>query len=222
MTQTEARVKKEGKNFEILVDLDEALKFKKGNGRLSSAVLTNDVFHNLKSGVKASSQELISAFGTDVFEEVCEKIIRNGEIVLPTEYLRKENEQRYKQIVDFLSKNAVDNNGRPYTPNRIMKALEEGNVQVKKRPIDSQISEIIEQLSKILPIKIEMKRMRITVPAQHTGKAYGVLQEFKQSEEWLSNGDLQVVVGVPAGLVMDFFDRLNGVTHGSALSEELK
>ena len=30
MAQTTARIKKEGKNFEVLVDLDEALKFKKG------------------------------------------------------------------------------------------------------------------------------------------------------------------------------------------------
>ena len=30
MTNTTARIKKTGKNFEIIVDLDDALKFKKG------------------------------------------------------------------------------------------------------------------------------------------------------------------------------------------------
>jgi len=33
---------------------------------------------------------------------------------------------------------------------------------------------------------------------------------------------LEVVVNVPAGLVMDFFDKLNSATHGSATSEEIK
>jgi ribosome maturation protein Sdo1 len=32
-------------------------------------------------------------------------------------------EKKYKQVVDFLSKNAVDASGRPYTPTRILKAL---------------------------------------------------------------------------------------------------
>jgi len=34
MTNTTARVKKDGKHFEILVDLDEALKVRKGEGIL--------------------------------------------------------------------------------------------------------------------------------------------------------------------------------------------
>jgi len=29
------------------------------------------------------------------------------------------------------------------------------------------------------------------------------------------------VLNIPAGLIMDFYDKLNDVTHGSALSEEI-
>jgi ribosome maturation protein SDO1 len=220
--QTTARVTKKGKHYEILVDLDEALKIRKDGGDVNSAVETDCVFHNLKAGEKASEDELKRAFGTDNFLEVSKEIIKSGEVVLPTEYLQKEQEGNYKRVVDFLSKNAVSPEGKPYTPDRIMKVLKEANVNIKKGQIDYQIPEILEQIQKILPIKIEMKKMKITIPAQHTGKAYGLLQEYKESEEWLSNGDLVAILRIPKALEFDFYDKLNSITHGSALSEEIK
>ena len=60
------------------------------------------------------------------------------------------------------------------------------------------------------------------IPAIHTGKAYGIINPYKESEDWLSDGSLQVTVAIPAGLVMEFYDKLNSVTHGSALTEEIK
>jgi len=220
--QTTARIKRKGKNYEILIDLGEALKIKKGQGSINSAVMTDAVFHNLKSGEKASSKDLNDVFSTENFEEIAERIIKQGEIVMPTEYIHKEQEAKYKQVVDFLTRNAVSPSGISYTSDRIMKALREASVEVKNKPIDSQISEIIGQISPIIPIKIEMKKIKINIPAIHTGKAYSIVNDFKESEEWLSNGDLRIIVNIPSGLVMDFYDKLNGVTHGSALTEELK
>lgn len=223
MAQTTARITKKGKHYEVLVDLDEALKIKKGaGGNINNAVLTGAIFHNLKSGEQAADDALMAAFGTNVFEEVAEKIIKSGDIELPLDYKREELDKKYKQVVDFIVKNAVSPTGVPYTPDRIMKALHEAHVNVKNKPIDSQVQDIIDALRSILPLKIEMKKIKIHIPAMHTGKAYGIINEYKQSEEWLSNGDLSVVVSVPAGLIMDFYDKLNGVTHGSALTEEMK
>ena len=71
-------------------------------------------------------------------------------------------------------------------------------------------------------MKIEVKKLKVTIPAQHTGKAYGIINDFKESEEWLGNGDLVAVLNVPAGLEMDFYDKLNNVTHGAALTEEIR
>jgi len=56
----------------------------------------------------------------------------------------------------------------------------------------------------------------------HTGKAYGIVAPYMEKENWLNNGDLEIVVAVPAGMIMDFYDKLNSVTHGSAMSEEMK
>ncbi|MBU3924298.1 MAG: ribosome assembly factor SBDS [Nanoarchaeota archaeon] len=222
MAQTTARIKRDGKHFEILVDLDEALKVKRGEGDLVLAVLTDAIFHNLKSGEHVSDEDLEKNFGTTDVMKVAEKIIKSGEVVLPTEYLHKEHDAKYKQVVDFLVRNAMSPEGRPYTPDRIMKALSEANVNVKNKSVESQVEEILDQLSKVLPIKVERKRVRLVIPAIHSGKAYGIVKEFMKTEDWKNNGDLEVVVEVPAGLIMDFYDRINSSTQGSVLSEEIR
>lgn len=83
------------------------------------------------------------------------------------------------------------------------------------------MKDLVHALTKIIPIKIETKRVRITIPARFTGQAYGVIKDYKESEEWLPNGDLQVILNIPAGIQIDFYDKLNGVTHGAVQSEEL-
>ncbi len=224
MVQTTARVKRGGKKFEILVDLDEAMKIKRGDetANINSAVLTEYIFHNLKSGEHVSDSDLEKEFGMTDVMTVSERIIKTGEVVRTAESMRGEHEAKYKQVVDFLSKNAVSPEGRPYTGDRIMKALVEAHVNVKNKPIESQINEITDCLSKILPIKLEMKRVKLTIPALHTGKAYGIIKEFMVGEDWLSNGDLQATVSMPTALIFDFYDRLNSATHGSVMSEEIK
>ena len=38
----------------------------------------------------------------------------------------------------------------------------------------------------------------------------------------MNDGSLEVVVSVPAGMVMDFYDKLNSATHGATVTEEIK
>ena len=220
--QTTARITKQGKHYEILVDLEEALKVKKGEGNINSAVLTDAIFHNLKSGEHASVDDLEKNFGTGDPTEVAEKIIKSGEVVKTTESLNKEQEQKYKQVVDILVRSAVGPEGRPYTPDRIMKALHEAHINVKNKPIDEQLGEIIDHLRKVLPLQIESKRVKLRIPVLCAAKAYGVVKEYIKEEAWQNNGDLDCVVEVPTALIMDFYDRLNNMTHGSVISEEIK
>ena len=46
--------------------------------------------------------------------------------------------------------------------------------------------------------------------------------QYKEEENWLDNGDLQVIVNVPSGIVIDFYDKLNSVTHGSVITEDIR
>ena len=224
MAQTTARIKQAGKHFEIIVDLDSALKFKKtGQGSASDFLEIDQIFSDSKKGFKASDADLKSAFNSTDVNAIAERIVKQGELLLTQEHRDEERDKAVKRVVDFLVRNSVDpQSGRPHTAERIKSALEEAGVNVKNASIESQIPEITGALSKVLPIKISTKKVKITVPAMHTGKVYGVLNQFKEKEDWLNNGDLEVIVNVPAGMIMEFYDKLNSITHGSALTEELK
>ena len=224
MTQTTARIKQAGKPFEIIVDLDKALEFKKGT---SSSVDFLDagspVFTNSKKGMVAPNNDLKEAFGTTDVNTIAEKIVKNGEVLLTQEHRDEEREGKLRQVIDFLATNSMDpQTGNPHTAERIKNALEQSNVNIKNVPVENQIKEIVESISKILPIKLDTKKVKITIPAIHTGKAYGIVGQYKEEEKWLDNGDLQITVGVPSGMIMDFYDKLNSVTHGSAVTEEIK
>jgi hypothetical protein len=65
-------------------------------------------------------------------------------------------------------RSAVSPEGRPYTPGIIMKALHEAHVNVKNRPIDEQINEIIDHLRKVLPLQIEIKKVKLRIPVLYT------------------------------------------------------
>ena len=63
MVQTIARIKKAGKHFEIIVDLDDALKFKKGESSFIEAD-GNVIFVDSKKGMVAPNSDLNESFGT--------------------------------------------------------------------------------------------------------------------------------------------------------------
>ncbi len=224
MANVEARIKIKGKQFEILVDLDSALKFRKtGQGSVQNILAVNKIFTDIKKGMHASSADLKTAFDSDNIENAAADIIKRGEIQLPEEYRRGEREAKYKQVVDFLARNCIDpRTGNPHTPSRIETALHEVHINVDDRQIAEQIPLIIKELQKILPLRIETKKLNIKVPASFTGNAYALLKEFKEREEWLDDGSLVCVINLPAGMQSEFYDKINKATHGSVLTQEIK
>jgi ribosome maturation protein SDO1 len=222
MTNVTARINKSGKHFEVLVDLDDAMKFRKGE--LSSIIPETDkIFRDLKKGEPAPTSELESAFGTTDVNEIAQKIIKDGEVQTTQDFRDAAHEQKVKQVVDFLSRNAIDpQTGNPITTERIKNAIEQAHINIKNTPIENQINDILDSLIKIIPIKLDTKKVKIKIPAIHTGKAYGVVNQYKETENWLDDGSLEVIVSVPSGIIMDFYDKLNDVTHGSAITEDIK
>ena len=222
MTQTIARIKQKGKHFEVIVDLDNALKFRKG--LISSFEPESEsIFTNSKRGDVASSKDLTDAFGTTDVSEIARKIVKSGEVMTTQDYRDEEREKKVKQVVDFLARSTINpQSGMPHTSERIERALDEAHVNIKNAPIESQMKEILEQISRVIPIRAETKKVKITVPAMHTGKVYSLVNQYKEEENWLNDGSLEVVVSVPSGLIMDFYDKLNSMTHGAALTQEMK
>ena len=224
MPDTIARLRSGSKIFETMVDLDNAMKLKKGEEvNINDVLKDNVVWTDLKKGLKAGESDLKKAFGTTDFNSIVEKIVRKGNLEITQEYREEAVETKKKQIVDFLVRNAIDSRtDRPFTPNTISSAIEQAGVKIDNQPVERQIKNVIEALKKTIPIKIETKKILVKIPAEHTGRVYGVIQEYKEKENWLSDGSLEVVLNIPVGLQSEFYDKLNGVTHGSAITSEIK
>jgi ribosome maturation protein SDO1 len=223
MTDTLARLKVGKLDFETMVDLDAAMKLKKGEGNVTDAIRDVAVYTDQKKGMRAGRDELMLSFGTTDLNVIVEKIIKKGEIEITKEFRDEALENRKKQVIDFLSKNALDaRTNRPFTPEMISNAIKQSGVKIENQPVDKQIKNILEGLKKIIPIKIETKKIKVIIPVEHTGKVYGLIQEYKEKEDWMSNGNLEVVLNIPVGMLMEFYDKLNSITHGSALTSEIR
>ncbi len=224
MPNVTARIKIKDKHYEISVDLEEALKIRNEDSKanIMSALQSPKIFHDLKKGDIASQSDLKEAFKTADVYEIAKKIIQKGEVQKTQEFRDEQRGEKVKQILALLQKNAVDQNGNPYTEERLKRAINEVHYSFDSRPAEQQLPELVHKLKEIIPIKIETKRIKLTIPAQFTGQVYGLLQSYKENEEWLSNGSLQVIISIPSGMQIDFYEKLNDITHGAVQSEELK
>ena len=224
MTDTIARLKVGKLDFETMVNLESAMKLKKGLPvSISEVIRDNFIYTDLKKGMRAGNAELMNSFNTTDISQIVTKIVQKGEIEVTQEFRDEALENRRKQIIDFLSKNAVDaRTGRPFTPDMITSSLKQAGVKIENLPVEKQITGILEKLKTILPIKIETKKIKIKIPAQFTGRVYGLVQEYKEKEEWMNDGSLEVILNIPIGVQMDFYDKLNSITHGAALTSEVK
>ncbi len=221
MATVEARIKVKGKQFEISVDLDEALKVKAGTGNVSSALNMPSIYTDLKKGFAASKAELNAAFDTEDVYKIAELIMKKGEIQKNQEFRDAEREKKVKQVIDLILRNSVDQHGRPYTEERIRKAINEVHFNFDNRPAEAQMPELVIKLATVIPIKVETKKVKLIIPARFSAQVYGMLKDYKESEEWLGNGDLQVIMNIPSGMQIDFYDKLNSVTRGAVVSQEM-
>lgn len=146
MPKVTARIKVKGKPYEIRVDLDEALKVKAGKGNIMAALDTDKVFSDIKKGTIAPAADLTSAFNTTDIYQIAAKIIASGEVQKTQEFRDTERENRIKQVITLIIKNAVDQNGRPYTEERIKRAIEEAHATIDNRPAEQQITDIIAKI----------------------------------------------------------------------------
>ena len=224
MTNVLARIKVKGKDYEISVDCDRAVDFKKkGIGNIADIIVSPVVFSHLKKAIKSSEADLKDGFGTtDVFK-IAERIITHGEIQLPTEYKAKAREERYNQVVEFIHKNCIDARTKlPHPAERIRAAMEQAGAKVdENKPVEQQAQAIVNLLQKIIPIKFETKRLLMRIPANFTGKAYSTLKDYIIKEEWLADGSLSCTVEMPAGAMMDILDKINSLTHGEIITQDI-
>ena len=186
----------------------------------------DEIFRDAHKGSKASEEKMQDFFGTTDKLEVAKQLIRKGEIQLTTEQRREMQEQKRKQIVQYIAQNAINpQTGTPHPPQRIEIAMEEAKVHVDPfKPVEEQVKEVLDALRPLIPIRFEKARIAVRLGAEDAAKSYGDIKAFGTilKEEWQRNGAWVGVVEMPAGMQTEFLNRLNAKTKGNVEAKVLK
>jgi len=213
-----ARYEHSGEKFEILVDPDLAMDLKHGKEVNFDDLLAIDtVFKDAKKGEDKSEEKLQEVFNTTDAKEIAKKIILEGEVQLTTDQRRAIIEKKRKEIITFISANAINpQTSAPHPAQRIENALEEVKFNVDlNKTVKEQVTEIVKEIKKILPISMEKMKIAVKVPAQFSGAASVILHKYGlEKEEWQNDGSLVAILEIPAGIKQNLFNELNHLTHG--------
>lgn len=209
------------KTFEILADPDAALEFRKGaRADMSEVLAVRDIFRDARAGDRAPSADLKSAFATDDVLKCAEIILRKGELHLTSDQKRKMTEEKERQIITTIARNAINpQTDLPHPVTRIEAAMKEARVHIDPfKSADEQLPEVVKALRPIIPIRLEKKQIAIKFPPSHAQRAVGFMKRLAEVKkgEWLPDGSWAALVEVPAGMVPDLMDAVNRETHGEA------
>jgi ribosome maturation protein SDO1 len=218
-----ARLESHGARFEVLVDPDAALEISRGEfeGDLEDVIAAEDVFEDASRGDRPAEADLEEVFGTTDPLEIIPDVIRRGEIQITAEQRREMQEQKHKQLVDRIARNAVNPqmDDAPHPPDRIESALEETDFRIDPmKPVETQIDDALDALRPVIPIRFDEVTVAVQVPADHAGSAQAKIRQFGdlEEEEWQSDGSWVGVLTFPAGLQNEFYDLVNEETSGEA------
>ncbi len=222
-----ARLKTHGETFEVMVDCDNALIVKQGkNVDMKDVLASEKIFSDVKKGVFASERAMQEVFGTANPIKVAKIIMQKGEVQITAEHRSRVAEEKQKQIMHYIQRNAVDPKTKlPHPMKRIELAFEEAKIRIDDRKDAlEQAQEIIKKLQRVLPIRIERRHVSVRIPPQYAGKVHGAVRGFGKilSEEWRNDGSWNATLEMPGGMYVELIDKLNALTHGAVEIETLK
>ncbi|MDD5142824.1 ribosome assembly factor SBDS [Methanoregula sp.] len=214
-----ARLESHGERFEILVDPHGAALVRQGQPvEIEDVVAALNVFGNSSKATRASDESLMKVFQTTDFDAVARKIIIKGEIHLTADQRKQMVEEKRRQVITFISRNAVNpQDGHPHPPQRIERAMEEARVNIDPfKHVDEQVKETVKALRPLLPIRFEELRLAIKIPPDYAARSYGDIAAAAtmEKDEWLKDGSWVCVVRIPAGIQGEFYDLINKLSKG--------
>ncbi|UCD02960.1 MAG: ribosome assembly factor SBDS [Candidatus Aenigmatarchaeota archaeon] len=223
---TIARMTRDGLHFEVLVDPDLALRYRKGEAVSIESVLASQfIYSDSKKGEKVSDHDLQKVFHTPDIFAIASSILKHGELQLTTEQRRKFAEEKKRQIADIISKQGIDPKTKlPHPAQRILNAMEQAKVHIDPfREAKDQLKEVLEHVQEVLPIALERVEVAIRVPMSYAGKASSAVRSITpvKTEEWKSDAWM-AVIEIPAGLQSEIYDKLNSLTGGTVETKIIK
>ncbi len=216
-----ARLEVGGQVFEVLVNPELAMQLREGKKvNLDDLLIGDYVYKDARKGLKASPEALKKIFGTTDVKKIAVEIVKRGEIQLTTEQRRKLIEAKRKQIITFISRNAIDPRTKaPIPPKRIELAMEQARVGIDPfLDVEKQAMNVIKAISRILPIKIAKAILLIRIPPAYSGRIYSQIPKLGEVKktEWKNDGSLIVELEIPAGMQNEIIGKINSLTRGEA------
>jgi ribosome maturation protein SDO1 len=216
-----ARWETGGSRFEVLVDPQAVQDLKDGKDvDLSDKLALDQVFKDAKKGDKISEEHLERTFHTRNLAQIAKQIVQKGEVQVTTEQRHQLQAAKHKQIVAMIARNAMNpQTGAPHPPARIEAAMTEAKVHIDPfRPVDAQVQEILTKLRPLIPIRLDVAKVRIKVPGQFYPRVIGEIKGLGRllEEQWLSDGAWSGVVEIPAGIQTELYEKLSARTKGAA------
>ena len=224
-----ARLESHGARFEVLIDPDAALDIKRDefDGELEDVIAAEDVFENASRGDRPAETDLEDVFETTEPLDIIPEVITRGEIQITAEQRREMQEQKRKQLINQIARNAVNPqmDDAPHPPERIERALEEAGFQVDPmEPVSEQVDEALDDLRPVIPIRFDEVTVAVQLPADYAGSGQAEVRQYGEleREEWQNDGSWVGVVTFPAGLQNEFYDMVNEITSGEAETQIIK
>ena len=216
-----------GEKFEILVDPDKGLAYKKGELiDLANVLMVDTVFTDAKKGEKPSMSKLEEVFGTRDPLEVAEIMFERGTLQLTAQQRKEMTEQKLRQIINIISRTYVDPATKlPHPPLRIENALAEARFSVDPfSDAEEQLKDIVDALRPILPMSMESVEIAIKIPPEYASKSYGIVKDLAEikRDEWASDGSWIAVVSLSATMQGELLDRLGKATQGNLQTKIMK
>jgi ribosome maturation protein SDO1 len=216
-----ARWETQGSRFEVLVDPKAVQDLKDGKDvDLSDKLALDQVFKDAKKGDKISEEHLERTFHTRDLAAIAKQIVLKGEVQVTTEQRHTLQAAKHRQIVTTIARNAMNpQTGAPHPPARIEAAMAEAKVHIDPfRPVDVQVQEVLAKLRPLIPIRLDVVRVRVRLPAQHYPRVIGELKGIGRllEEQWMGDGSWSGVIEIPAGVQTELYEKLNARTKGAA------
>lgn len=209
-----------GEKFEILVDPEKGLSYKRGElDDLTNILMIDTIFTDSKKGEKPSTSKLESVFGTSDPLEVAKIMFEKGTLQLTAQQRKDMMDQKLRQIISIISRTYVDPATKlPHPLLRVENAISQAKVSIDPYvDAEEQLKEVVDALRPILPMKVESIEIAIKIPAEYSSKSYGVVKNLAdiKREEWGSDGSWMVVVTISAAMHGELLDRLGKTTQGN-------
>ncbi len=224
---TVARMNRDGEHFEILVDPQHALSYRRGEiTSISEVLIADTIFTDANKGLRASEDKLQKSFQTSNSLAVADVILKKGTLQLTTEQRRQMTTEKRRQIISFISRQCVDpRTNLPHPPLRIEQAMEQVHYPIDPfKEAEEQAKEIVKLLLPVLPLKMEKVSVSVHIQPEYASKAYGTVKGFGviKREEWRADGSWFAIVELPAGLYGPFLDKVGEITRGALEAKLVK